>query len=50
MSIRFDALNVTNRSRFKAPTTDPVSTNFGKVTEQSAALNRFLQVQARFQF
>ncbi len=48
--VRFDALNLTNRSRFKAPTTDPVSTNFGRITEQSAALNRFLQVQARLQF
>jgi hypothetical protein len=50
MFIRFGALNVANRSRFNAPTTDPVSTNFGKFAEQGAALNRLLQVQARLQF
>jgi hypothetical protein len=49
-SLRLDALNVANRSRFKAPSTDPTSTNFGRVTEQSAGLNRFFQVQGRLQF
>jgi hypothetical protein len=49
-SIRLDALNVANRSRFKAPSTSPTSTNFGRVTEQSAGMNRFFQLQARLQF
>ena len=49
-TLRLDALNVTNRSRFKAPSTDPTSTNFGRVTEQSAGLNRFFQIQGRLQF
>jgi hypothetical protein len=31
-------------------TTDPTSTNFGRVTEQSASLNRFFQIQGRLQF
>jgi len=48
--LRLDALNVANRSRFQAPATDPTSTNFGKVTEQSASLNRFFQIQGRLQF
>ncbi|MGH8246797.1 MAG: hypothetical protein ACREUU_10230 [Gammaproteobacteria bacterium] len=50
MFLRLDALNLQNRSRFNAPSTDPNSTNFGRVTSQSAALNRFYQLQARIQF
>jgi hypothetical protein len=50
MQLRFDALNLTNRSQMAGPSTDPLSTNFGKVTSQTAATNRWLQVQARIQF
>jgi hypothetical protein len=49
-NLRVDVLNVTNRSRFKSPGTDPTSTNFGRITEQSAGMNRFFQLQARLQF
>ena len=50
MQLRFDALNLTNRSQMSGPSTDPLNTNFGRVTSQSAATNRWLQVQARVQF
>jgi hypothetical protein len=47
---RLDVLNVMNRSQFDVPNTDPMNTNFGKVTAQTTAQNRFLQVQARLRF
>lgn len=50
MTIRVDMLNVFNRSQFDSPSTDPMNTNFGRVTQQSSAINRFLQFQARVQF
>ncbi|MBI5085538.1 MAG: hypothetical protein HZB13_13175, partial [Acidobacteria bacterium] len=50
MQLRFDALNVQNRSQMDNPSTDPYSTNFGKVTAQTSATNRWLQVQARITF
>jgi hypothetical protein len=50
MQLRLDALNVQNRSQMDNPNTDPFSTNFGKVTAQTSATNRWLQVQARFTF
>jgi hypothetical protein len=50
MQLRLDALNLTNRSQMSGPSTDPLSTNFGKVTSQTAATNRWLQVQARVTF
>ena len=50
MQVRFDALNVQNRSQMNNAATDPYSTNFGRVTSQTAATNRWLQVQARIQF
>jgi len=43
-------LNVFNRYQFDNPNTDPMNTNFGKVQQQTAAVNRFLQFQARIQF
>ena len=49
-NLRLDALNITNRPRFNNPSTDPASTDFGRITSQSAALNRFFQVQGRLQF
>ena len=50
MQLRFDALNVANRSQMANPSTDPTSTNFGKITSQTAATNRWLQVQMRLTF
>jgi hypothetical protein len=50
VQLRLDVLNVQNRSQMAGPSTDPFSTNFGKITSQSAATNRWLQVQARLTF
>ncbi|MBI4875473.1 MAG: TonB-dependent receptor [Acidobacteria bacterium] len=50
MQLRIDALNVQNRSQMNAPSTDPYSTNFGRITSQTAATNRWIQVQARITF
>jgi hypothetical protein len=50
MQLRLDALNLTNRSQMNAPSTDPFSSNFGRVTSQTAATNRWIQVQARLTF
>lgn len=50
MQVRMDALNVQNRSQMAGPNTDPNSTNFGRITGQTAATNRWLQVQARLTF
>jgi len=50
MQLRLDVLNVQNRSQMQGPNTDPLSTNFGRVVSQSAAINRWLQVQARVTF
>jgi len=48
--LRFDMLNVFNRYQFDNPNTDPNNTNFGRVQQQTAAVNRFLQFQGRIQF
>ena len=48
--IRLDALNVQNRSQMGGPNTDPFSSNFGRITSQTSAVNRWLQVQARLTF
>lgn len=50
MQLRLDALNVANRSQMNDPVTDPFSTNFGRVTSQTAATNRWIQVQMRLTF
>lgn len=50
MQLRLDALNVQNRSQMAGPNTDPNSTNFGRITSQTAAVNRWIQVQARLTF
>jgi len=50
LQLRLDALNAFNRSQMNGPTVDPVSSNFGKVTSQSSAQNRFIQIQARIRF
>jgi hypothetical protein len=50
MQLRLDALNVQNRSQMAGPNTDPFSTNFGRITSQTSATNRWIQVQARVTF
>ena len=50
MQLRMDALNVQNRSQMAGPETNPLSTNFGRITSQTAATNRWMQVQARLSF
>lgn len=47
---RCDILNLQNRSQFSGPSTSPTSTNFGVVTSQTNATNRFLQLQGRIRF
>ena len=48
--VRADAVNLQNRSQMSGPELSPTSTNFGRITSQTSSLNRFYQVQARFQF
>ena len=48
--MRLDALNLTNRSQMSGPNTDPLSTNFGKITSQTSATNRWVQIQGRITF
>jgi acylphosphatase len=50
LQFRLEALNVQNRSQMSGPVTDPYNTNFGRITSQTSAVNRWLQVQARIQF
>ena len=47
---RVDLLNVFNRNQFDGPSTDPTNTNFGRITLQTAAVNRFVQFQLRIQY
>jgi hypothetical protein len=48
--VRMEALNVTNRTQFGAPETNPLSTNFGTVTIQSQTNKRTIQLQGRIYF
>ncbi|MCL4402459.1 MAG: TonB-dependent receptor, partial [Acidobacteria bacterium] len=50
LQLRMDVLNVQNRSQMNSPSTDPYSTNFGRITSQTSATNRWIQVQARLTF
>lgn len=50
LQLRAEGINLSNRSLFAAPDTNPFSTNFGKVTSQTPTYNRFLQFQARIRF
>jgi hypothetical protein len=50
LQLRVDALNLQNRTQFGAPNVSPASTDFGRVTSQSNATKRFIQVQARLRF
>jgi len=48
--LRLDALNVANHTQFDIPNTDPTSTNFGKITNNTSSTMRFLLIQGRIQF
>ena len=50
LQLRLNVLNVQNRSQMDAPSRDPYNTNFGRVLSQTAATNRWLEIQARFTF
>lgn len=50
LQLRLDMLNLQNRSQFAAPSTNPQASDFGKVTSQTLALNRFIQIQAKVTF
>jgi hypothetical protein len=50
LRLRLDALNVFNRSQMDQPNRDPFSTDFGRITGQTSATNRWIQIQARLQF
>jgi hypothetical protein len=50
LQLRVNVLNIQNRSQMAAPSTDPYSTNFGRVTAQSQGSNRWLEMQARVTF
>ncbi len=50
LQLRLDALNVQNRSQMQGPNTNPFDTNFGRITSQTGAINRWIQVQARITF
>ncbi len=47
---RMDMLNVENNSILNAPVTTPTSADFGKITGQSAAPMRFIQIQGRLRW
>lgn len=47
---RFEALNAMNRSQMASPDVSPTSTNFGRITSQSAAVNRFVQIMGKIRF
>jgi hypothetical protein len=50
LQLRMDALNAANRSQFANPNLDPISTNFGRVTNNTSSTMRFLLFQARIKF
>jgi hypothetical protein len=50
LQLRVNALNVQNRSQMAGPNLDPFNTQFGRVLAQTAATNRWIEVQARIQF
>ena len=43
-------LNAANHSQFENPNLDPVSTNFGRVTNNTSSTMRLLLFQARLKF
>jgi hypothetical protein len=50
LELRGDFINLLNRSQMNPPDLSPTSTNFGRVTSQTASLNRFIQTQVRLLF
>jgi hypothetical protein len=50
LQFRMDALNAANHSQFENPNLDPVSTNFGRVTNNTSSTMRFLLFQGRLKF
>ncbi|MFN7936376.1 MAG: carboxypeptidase-like regulatory domain-containing protein [Bryobacteraceae bacterium] len=50
LQFRMDALNAANRSQFENPNLDPLSTNFGRVTNNTSSTMRFLLFQVRLKF
>ena len=50
LQLRVDALNLMNRTQFAAPVTNPTSTDFGKVTATSEAINRVIQATAKIRW
>ena len=50
LEMRADIINLFNRSQMNPPDLSPTSTNFGRITSQTASLNRFFQVQGRLLF
>jgi len=50
LQLRMDALNAANHSQFENPSVDPLSTNFGRVTNNTSSTMRFLLFQARIRF
>lgn len=48
--VRVDFINLFNHTQFAAPGLNPVATDFGKVTTNSATVRRFVLFQGRFRF
>ena len=48
--LRMDAINTLNRAQMSGPSTSPNSTDFGSITSQSSATNRWIQMQGRIRF
>jgi hypothetical protein len=48
--LKADAINLINRTQFAAPNLNPTSTDFGRVTANSASTARFILLQARLTF
>jgi hypothetical protein len=50
LSFRVDAINLPNGTTFANPNLDPTSTDFGRITNATAASPRFIQFVTRFTF
>ena len=47
---RVDFINLMNLTQFSPPNADPLSTDFGRVTTNSATVKRFVLLQGKFRF
>jgi hypothetical protein len=47
---RVDFINLFNLTQFSPPNADPLSTDFGRVTTNSATVKRFVLLQGKFRF